>query len=173
MIANDPTNAELAVCPYLGLADDPRTRFSFPVAGHRCQVKSKAAKIDLTQQARYCLSGRYSTCDRYRPPKASAFVPGDQRLSVQAAAAPELEPPIDPAVEPAPEHPVSEPAAGPVAEATPAPETEPAEEPADLVAVFPWSPATGGARSGGARSGGARSVAAVQIPRPCHRPGPC
>ena len=69
------TSPDLAIagpeaCPYLGLADDPRTHFAFATPGHRCHVKAKQIPIDLGHQSSYCLSTRYPACVRFRSPRA-------------------------------------------------------------------------------------------------------
>jgi hypothetical protein len=56
-------------CPYLGLPDDPRTRFSFADPAHRCHVKPKLVPIDLGHQGSLCLTPQYPACKRYVPPK--------------------------------------------------------------------------------------------------------
>ena len=52
-------------CPLLGLAFDPRTRYTFPHAGHRC-FATNGHPADAGRQATYCLSLNYAACDRYR-----------------------------------------------------------------------------------------------------------
>ena len=137
MSRNDPTGAEPEACPFVGLADDPRTRFSFPVQGHRCHVRSKPAKIDLAWQGAYCLSSDFPACDRYRPPTAGLAGVGAHGLTVAAAVAREPEDagtgPSSEATDPGP-WPAVEPAVELAAEAAvlvseSAPEPEVAQEP--------------------------------------------
>jgi hypothetical protein len=52
-------------CPYLGLPDDPRTRFAFATVAHRCFAKRRSASIMLSHQGSYCLSAAFPTCDRF------------------------------------------------------------------------------------------------------------
>lgn len=66
---------ELEACPYLGLPDDPRTRFTFATPAHRCHVKRKPSQIDQGHQGRYCLSSDFPACKRYRAPAAAANAP--------------------------------------------------------------------------------------------------
>jgi hypothetical protein len=55
------------VCPYLGLASDRRSHFTYPHPGHRCFATDHPATTDARRQATYCLSPGYPACDRYRP----------------------------------------------------------------------------------------------------------
>jgi LysM repeat protein len=72
---SDPVTGELEACPYLGLPDDPRTRFTFATPAHRCHVKRKPSQIDLGHQGRYCLSSDFPACKRYRAPAVAANAP--------------------------------------------------------------------------------------------------
>ena len=67
----DLATAEPEVCPYLGLPDDPRTRFTFADPAHRCHVGAKPIAIDLGHQGAYCLTTGYPACKRFRLPKAA------------------------------------------------------------------------------------------------------
>jgi LysM repeat protein len=63
-----PPDAAIAgpeVCPYLGLFDDPRSRFTFATPGHRCHAKANPAPIEPEYQSRFCLSTRYPACERF------------------------------------------------------------------------------------------------------------
>lgn len=63
-----PPDAAIAgpeVCPYLGLFDDPRSRFTFATPGHRCHAKANPAPIEPEYQRRFCLSTRYPACERF------------------------------------------------------------------------------------------------------------
>lgn len=71
MTSPDLAIAEPEVCPYLGLPDDPRTRFTFAAPGHRCYVRAKPIPIDLGHQGAYCLSTGYPACERFRSPRAA------------------------------------------------------------------------------------------------------
>lgn len=64
----DLATAELEVCPYLGLPDDPRTRFTIADPAHRCHVGAKPIAIDLGHQGLYCLTTGYPACKRFRLP---------------------------------------------------------------------------------------------------------
>ena len=63
-------------CPFLGLATDRRSHFTYPHPGHRCFVKERPASTDASRQAKYCLARDFAACDRYlarkRPPPAFA-----------------------------------------------------------------------------------------------------
>jgi LysM repeat protein len=61
---------EPETCPYLGLPDDPRTRFTFATPAHRCHVKREPSPIDLGHQGAYCLSSDFPKCRRFRAPPA-------------------------------------------------------------------------------------------------------
>lgn len=62
----DLASAEPEVCPYLGLPDDPRTRFTLADPAQRCHVKAKPIAIDLGHQAAYCLTADHRACNRFR-----------------------------------------------------------------------------------------------------------
>jgi hypothetical protein len=56
------------VCPYLGLRDDPRSRFSVADPAHWCHVRSKRVRVDLGHQGAFCLTANHPACPRYRAP---------------------------------------------------------------------------------------------------------
>lgn len=62
--AGAQSSAEDRICPFLGVARDPQSRFSHPSAGHVCHA-GKPAEIGLAYQAQYCLSGSYERCVRF------------------------------------------------------------------------------------------------------------
>ena len=64
--------ANPAVCPYLGLADDPRTHFAFATTAHRCHSGARPERIEVSHQATLCLSADYPACRRYVVPAAAA-----------------------------------------------------------------------------------------------------
>jgi hypothetical protein len=53
------------ICPLLTLDGDPRAVSSSPDVAHRCSAGGTLATIDREYQARFCLSGRYQSCERY------------------------------------------------------------------------------------------------------------
>jgi hypothetical protein len=55
-----------AVCPFLGMATDRRSHFTYPHPAHRCFVKEHAAGTDARRQVNYCLSPNFSSCDRFQ-----------------------------------------------------------------------------------------------------------
>ncbi len=55
-------------CPWLGLANDPATHFSFPSAMQRCHAEVRPWTIDAAKQARHCLTAEHPACSRYRSP---------------------------------------------------------------------------------------------------------
>ncbi len=88
---------EPEACPYLGLPDDPRTRFTFATPAHRCHVKGKPNKVDLGQQGAYCLTSEFPSCKWYRAPAPAR---GAKAVPVVAASAAVVAPP-EPVAEPA------------------------------------------------------------------------
>ena len=64
--------ADPSVCPYLGLADDPRTHFAFATTAHRCHSPSGPGRIEVSHQAALCLGANYPACRRYAAPIAAA-----------------------------------------------------------------------------------------------------
>src|SRR5664279_3471929 len=60
-----PVAASPAVCPYLGLADDPRTHFAFATTAHRCHSATRPERIEVSLQSALCLSADYPACKRY------------------------------------------------------------------------------------------------------------
>lgn len=53
-------------CPWLGLAVDRRTRYTFPHPGHRCHASVSPRTIEPGHQSTYCLNLEFMACDRYR-----------------------------------------------------------------------------------------------------------
>jgi hypothetical protein len=73
-MAPDVATVEPAACPLLGLAGDPRTRFTFAVASHRCYAGARPAPIELGHQGALCLSAAYPECGRFRAAQAAGRV---------------------------------------------------------------------------------------------------
>jgi LysM repeat protein len=65
---------EPETCPYLGLPDDPRTRFTFATPAHRCHVKREPSPIGLGHQGTYCLSRDFPSCKRFRASAAPTMM---------------------------------------------------------------------------------------------------
>lgn len=80
MAPGKPVDPDPPACPLLGLAGDPRTRFTFPHAGHRCHATRRPIGIQLAWQSRYCLSAEFVACDRFQ-----ALVPKSEALARLAA----------------------------------------------------------------------------------------
>jgi hypothetical protein len=82
-------------CPYLGLPDDPRTRFAFATQAHRCFAKRRSAPITLSHQGSFCLTAAFPTCDRFpdRAPIAATAsttpTVSSREMSAVAAEAPD------------------------------------------------------------------------------------
>lgn len=55
-------------CPWLGLANDPATHFSFPSAMQRCHAEARTRTIEHAKQARHCLTAEHPACSWYRSP---------------------------------------------------------------------------------------------------------
>ncbi|GAB4530985.1 MAG: hypothetical protein Kow0063_09660 [Anaerolineae bacterium] len=53
------------ICPFLGLADDRDSRFSYPEPAHLCFAAGRPAPITLEHQSSFCLSAEHPTCPRY------------------------------------------------------------------------------------------------------------
>ena len=54
-----------AICPYLGLIDDPDTCLAFPTERNACQRTVPAEAISLEHQSAYCLTYKYTECPIY------------------------------------------------------------------------------------------------------------
>lgn len=61
--ANHPK--QQTICPYLGLADDRDSRFSYPETAHRCFAAGPVTPIGLEHQSAFCFSHRYGDCPRF------------------------------------------------------------------------------------------------------------
>lgn len=72
-----------AVCPYLGLADDPDSHATYATEAHRCYRMPTPTRIALTHQERYCLGAEHTACPVYR----GEGVPGAQPQPARASAA--------------------------------------------------------------------------------------
>ncbi|MHB8458941.1 MAG: LysM peptidoglycan-binding domain-containing protein [Candidatus Limnocylindrales bacterium] len=81
--------ADPIVCPYLGLAGDPRSHFAFATAAHRCHSGSRPERIEVAHQGSFCLGPGYPACERYVVPAAPAPAgpaPGSPVLAARAEA---------------------------------------------------------------------------------------
>ena len=52
-------------CPLVGLALDPRTRYTFANVGHRCHAARPSRGIEPDRQSTYCLSLNFTACERH------------------------------------------------------------------------------------------------------------
>ena len=75
-------------CPLLGLALDPRTRYTFPHAAHRCHAAGSAKKIQRGHQSAVCLSATFATCGRYQSWERSLAARGSRDRAKTAGPAP-------------------------------------------------------------------------------------
>lgn len=57
------------ICPYLGLADDKTSHFSYPEAAHRCYAGKKPTDVTMEHQSGYCLYQTYRSCSRFVEPE--------------------------------------------------------------------------------------------------------
>ena len=60
--------AGATVCPFLGLRNDPSTRYDFPDPGNSCRPTgaTRSQPIDLEHQQSRCLTAAHTQCARYR-----------------------------------------------------------------------------------------------------------
>jgi hypothetical protein len=60
--------ADATVCPFLGLRNDPSTRYDFPDPGNSCRPTgtTRSQPIDLGHQQSRCLTAAHAQCARYR-----------------------------------------------------------------------------------------------------------
>ena len=86
-------SAIVSVCPFLGLRDDPSTRYEFPESANRCHAAStrnagsvaffprivaafsgtkRPQPIGVAHQTTYCLTTAHETCTRFRAVKEVA-----------------------------------------------------------------------------------------------------
>ena len=54
------------VCPYLGMAGDPKSVLEFPSDGNFCYRVKKAAPVRISHQEKYCLVSAHVDCPIYR-----------------------------------------------------------------------------------------------------------
>ncbi|MDQ6670374.1 MAG: DUF4388 domain-containing protein [Chloroflexota bacterium] len=64
--ANADDSAAPETCPLLGFMDDASRHYSRPTALHRCYASGAPALVSGQEQRDLCLSGRFSTCPRFR-----------------------------------------------------------------------------------------------------------
>ena len=66
--AGTQASASAPVCPFLGLRNDPSTRFDFPDPGNSCRPTgtTRSQPIDLGHQQSHCLTAAHAQCARYR-----------------------------------------------------------------------------------------------------------
>jgi len=71
------------ICPYLGLADDPDTRFSYPEKSHRCYATDRAISASVEHQVGFCLTHDHPKCPRFveSPPDNQAVYTSPASIS--------------------------------------------------------------------------------------------
>jgi hypothetical protein len=65
MVSTRLDGSDAPACPFLGLAADRRSHFTYPHPGPRCFAKGRAATTHARRQATQCLSQDFAACDRY------------------------------------------------------------------------------------------------------------
>jgi hypothetical protein len=53
------------ICPYLGFANDPHSRFAYPDSAHRCFSTGRGTMVPTEHQTAFCMAQRYSSCPRF------------------------------------------------------------------------------------------------------------
>ena len=66
-------------CPHLGLADDDRTAFAFPVAANHCYRVDPPVPVKLHYQSTYCLNEQHTACPIYRQQQRVSLPPNGRR----------------------------------------------------------------------------------------------
>lgn len=69
------------ICPYLGLTDDPYSRFAYPDSAHRCFAAGQLTTIPLEHQTAFCMSQRYPTCPRFVDVPVEAGADSTERVA--------------------------------------------------------------------------------------------
>jgi LysM repeat protein len=59
------------ICPFLGLAGDNRTHYTYPHPGHRCFATGRPVSADARRQTTFCVTPGYAACDRYQAREGS------------------------------------------------------------------------------------------------------
>lgn len=72
MTSPDLATGAAQACPYLGLPDDSRSRFTFATPAHRCHANPSQMPIELAYQGSFCLSSSFPACQRFRTAKPAA-----------------------------------------------------------------------------------------------------
>jgi hypothetical protein len=65
MASTELERLDAPVCPFLGLATDARSHFTYANPIHRCFATGRPKTTDAFRQAKYCLN-LYAACDRYQ-----------------------------------------------------------------------------------------------------------
>jgi len=59
------SGSSVVFCPFVGIAEDPATRFLEADPNHRCFAMARPAPILDQHQRTYCLSSRYTKCETF------------------------------------------------------------------------------------------------------------
>jgi hypothetical protein len=57
------SQARTAACPYLGIIDDPTSRFMGPDLAHRCFATRRATLNEMEHQTVFCLAAKHRSCE--------------------------------------------------------------------------------------------------------------
>ncbi len=75
------------ICPYLALAKDPASRFSYPEAAHNCFATNPDSPISLERQRTYCFNSGFRACSRFvepsSDPRPNQFPPPAPEVNTQ------------------------------------------------------------------------------------------
>ncbi len=67
-----PASYQPVACPFIGIASDPATHFTFPDLSHRCGATRRQTPVEPAHQSRYCLTADHADCPRFRQPTGRA-----------------------------------------------------------------------------------------------------
>lgn len=73
-----------AVCPYLGLLDDPEAHLNYASFENRCYATIARESIPLSEQSVFCLGGQFKSCPRFM----AVHGPPQQDQTIEAAPLP-------------------------------------------------------------------------------------
>ena len=71
-------NVSMVACPYVGIFDDPKTRFLEPEPAHHCFAGRRSRSIMLAYQTDFCLSPDYRSCEIYAETRATKLSAGKE-----------------------------------------------------------------------------------------------
>lgn len=101
MASSEFDDPDVPACPFLGLAGDRRSHYTYPHPDHRCYASDRGLPTDPARQTTFCL-GAYATCDRYLARQRQAQPRASGRPIVQALPMARPTPPASPMARPFP-----------------------------------------------------------------------